>query len=138
MAVYTSVNNSELNKFLQQYNLGNLISFKGILDGIENSNYVINTEKGKFILTLFEKRVNPNDLPFFMNLQIHLSQNEFMEDNRDRISVIVAGYEKEMDLFITSNPGLKSRFTKYSAYWRFSICYFYFNNKYNIYTRLFI
>ncbi len=77
MAVYTSVNNFELNKFLQQYNLGNLISFKGIVDGIENSNYVINTEKGKFILTLFEKRVNPADLPFFMDLQIHLSQNKF-------------------------------------------------------------
>jgi len=77
MAVYTSVNQSELKNFLEQYNLGKLISYDGILEGIENSNYKILMGGGKFILTIFEKRVDPLDLPFFMNLQKHLSKHGF-------------------------------------------------------------
>ena len=77
MAVYTSVNQSELEDFLEQYNLGKLISYDGILEGIENSNYKILMEEGDFILTIFEKRVDPQDLPFFMNLQKHLSDHGF-------------------------------------------------------------
>ncbi len=78
MAVYTSVKESEIELFLKQYNLGSLISYEGILEGIENTNYKINTNEGSFILTLFEKRVDPKDLPFFMSLQQHLSDNNFM------------------------------------------------------------
>jgi len=78
MAVYTSVNQSELEDFLEQYNLGKLISYDGILEGIENSNYKILMEEGDFILTIFEKRVDPQDLPFFMNLQKHLSDMDFI------------------------------------------------------------
>ena len=59
MAVYTAVNQSEREVFLKQYNLGKLISYVGILEGIENSNYKISMEEGDFILTLFEKRVEP-------------------------------------------------------------------------------
>ena len=77
MAVYTSVNQSELEDFLEQYNLGKLISYDGILEGIENSNYKILMEEGDFILTIFEKRVDPQDLPFFMNLQKNLSDHGF-------------------------------------------------------------
>ena len=77
MAVYTSINLSELEGFLKQYNLGRLISYDGILEGIENSNYKIFMEEGSFILTIFEKRVDPQDLPFFMNLQKHLSIHGF-------------------------------------------------------------
>ena len=66
MAVYTSVNQSELEDFLEQYNLGKLISYDGILEGIENSNYKILMEEGDFILTIFEKRVKSSDLPFFI------------------------------------------------------------------------
>ena len=77
MAVYTSVNQSELEDFLEQYNLGKLISYDGILEGIENSNYKILMEEDDFILTIFEKRVDPQDLPFFMNLQKHLSNHGF-------------------------------------------------------------
>ena len=58
MAVYTSVNQFELEDFLEQYNLGKLIFYDGILEGIENSNYKIIMQKGNFILTLFEKRVD--------------------------------------------------------------------------------
>ena len=78
MAVYTSVKESEIKLFLKQYNLGSLVSYEGILEGIENTNYKINTNEGSFILTLFEKRVNPKDLPFFMSLQKHLSDNKFI------------------------------------------------------------
>ena len=54
MAVYTSVKESEIKLFLKQYNLGSLVSYEGILEGIENTNYKINTNEGSFILTLFE------------------------------------------------------------------------------------
>jgi len=77
MAVYTSVNQSDLESFLKSYNLGKLISYDAILEGIENTNYKINMEKGNFILTIFEKRVDPQDLPFFLNLQKHLSEHGF-------------------------------------------------------------
>ncbi len=77
MAVYTSVTKSELENFLEQYNLGKLISYEGIIEGIENTNYKIIMEEGGFILTIFEKRVDPQDLPFFMNLQKHLSSHGF-------------------------------------------------------------
>ena len=78
MAVYTSVKESDIKLFLKQYNLGSLVSYEGILEGIENTNYKINTNEGSFILTLFEKRVDPKDLPFFMSLQKHLSDNKFI------------------------------------------------------------
>jgi len=77
MAVYTSLNQSEIEVFLEQYNLGKLISYTGIVEGIENTNYKIITDKGSYILTLFEKRVDPQDLPFFLNLQKLLSDSGF-------------------------------------------------------------
>ena len=64
MAVYTSINKSELNQFLENYDLGSLITYEGIVEGIENSNFKIITEKGSYILTIFEKRVNVEDVPF--------------------------------------------------------------------------
>ena len=76
MAVYTSVNKNELSKFFENYELGSLISYEGIVEGIENTNFKINTDKGSYILTIFEKRVNREDVPFFMNLQKHLSKLE--------------------------------------------------------------
>ena len=77
MAVYTKIKKYELVSFLKLYDLGRLVSYNGILDGIENTNFLVITEKGRFILTIFEKRVNPKDLPFFMKLQEHLSNNGF-------------------------------------------------------------
>ena len=77
MAVYTSVNQFEIKEFLSQYNLGKFISYEGIIEGIENTNFKITTEKGNFVLTIFEKRVDPNDLPFFINLQKFLSSKGF-------------------------------------------------------------
>ncbi len=74
MAVYTTVSAADLTAFLAQYDSGKLLSFSGISEGIENSNYFVRTTAGQFILTLFEKRVNPDELPYFLNLMTHLRQ----------------------------------------------------------------
>ena len=68
MAVYTRVASEDIALFLQRYDVGTLVSAKGIAEGVENSNYLIETTQDRFILTLYEKRVNPDDLPFFMGL----------------------------------------------------------------------
>jgi homoserine kinase type II len=74
MAVYTEVSDDELQTFMADYDLGQVTSYKGIAEGVENSNYLLQTEKGPFFLTLYEKRVNPDDLPFFIGLMEHLAR----------------------------------------------------------------
>src|SRR3982751_2149771 len=73
MAVYTEVGDEELNAFVAQYDIGEVLSCKGIAEGVENSNYLLSTERGNFILTLYEKRVAREDLPFFIALMDHLA-----------------------------------------------------------------
>jgi homoserine kinase type II len=73
MAVYTDVTDEELQQFLAGYDLGALMSYKGIAEGVENSNFLLQTSKGAFILTLYEKRVAAGDLPFFLDLMEHLA-----------------------------------------------------------------
>ena len=73
MAVYTQVSAEELATFLARYDVGTLVSAKGIAEGVENTNYLIETTRGRFILTLYEKRVRPEDLPFFLALTDHLA-----------------------------------------------------------------
>ena len=77
MAVYTHVEPGQLEKFLKHYDIGHAMSFKGLVEGVENSNYFLATEKGEFILTLYEQRVKLGDLPFFMTLLEHLSAKGF-------------------------------------------------------------
>ncbi len=77
MAVYTSVSDDELAQFLTEYEIGEAIAFKGIAEGVENSNYYLETTTGRFILTLFEKRANPEDLPYFIGLKQHLGKTGF-------------------------------------------------------------
>ncbi len=72
MAVYTDVSDEELEEFIACYAVGALTSFKGIAEGVENSNYLVNTESGRYILTLYEKRVRREDLPYFLGLMQHL------------------------------------------------------------------
>ncbi len=72
MAVYTDVSDDDLDAFLADYDLGEVLAFKGIAEGVENSNFLLRTEAGTYILTLFEKRVNAGDLPFFLDLMKHL------------------------------------------------------------------
>jgi homoserine kinase type II len=73
MAVYTEVTDDELAEFLAGYDIGTLVSCKGIAEGVENSNFLLRTTAGTFILTLYEKRVDPRDLPFFLGLMEHLA-----------------------------------------------------------------
>jgi len=78
MAVYTKLTKEELKDFFLKYNLGKLLDHNEIKEGIENTNYFIQTEKGKFILTLYEKRVEEKDLPFFMSLLRNLYDKNFL------------------------------------------------------------
>ena len=74
MAVYTDVSAEDLTRFLSGYDLGALLSYKGIAEGVENSNFLVHTARGNFILTLYEKRVAAKDLPFFLALIEHLAK----------------------------------------------------------------
>lgn len=74
MAVYTEVSDDALAAFIASYDVGDLLSCKGIAEGVENSNYLLRTSEGTFILTLYEKRVDPADLPFFLGLMEHLAR----------------------------------------------------------------
>jgi homoserine kinase type II len=74
MAVYTDVSEGELETFLRDYAVGDLLSYKGIAEGSENSNFLLHTTSGSYILTLYEKRVNEADLPFFLGLMEHLAR----------------------------------------------------------------
>ncbi|MCB1446231.1 MAG: homoserine kinase [Rhizobiaceae bacterium] len=73
MAVYTDITEDELERFLADYDAGSLMSYKGIAEGVENSNFLLHTDKAPYILTLYEKRVDPADLPFFLGLMQHLA-----------------------------------------------------------------
>jgi homoserine kinase type II len=74
LAVYTDITEDELIRFLAAYDVGALTSYKGIAEGVENSNFLLHTTKGAYILTLYEKRVNAEDLPFFLGLMDHLAE----------------------------------------------------------------
>ena len=73
MAVYTEVSDDDLAQFIATYDVGGLLSYKGIAEGVENTNYLLHTEGGPYFLTLYEKRVAPGDLPFFLGLMEHLA-----------------------------------------------------------------
>jgi homoserine kinase type II len=75
MAVYTDVAAEELADFLKGYDIGEVLSYKGIAEGVENSNFLLHTTSGYFFLTLYEKRVALGDLPFFLGLMAHLAQH---------------------------------------------------------------
>jgi homoserine kinase type II len=77
MAVYTKLEHQEVRQFLEQYNINNFKDYKGIIEGVENTNYLIKTSEQDYILTIYEKRVDENDLPFFIKLLSYLSENKF-------------------------------------------------------------
>lgn len=74
MAVYTDISETDLKAFLAQYDVGDLTSYRGIAEGVENSNFLLHTTKAPLILTLYEKRVDAGDLPFFLGLMQHLAE----------------------------------------------------------------
>ena len=77
MAVYTKFEKKDIEEILSNYSIGKLKSFKGIKEGIENTNYYLLVEKKKYILTIYEKRVNPEDLPFFSELMTGLNNKDY-------------------------------------------------------------
>jgi homoserine kinase type II len=77
MAVYTEVPDEELCRFVAEYDIGDVVAAKGIAEGVENSNYLLQTFRGSYILTLYEKRVARSDLPFFLGLMDHLAAQGF-------------------------------------------------------------
>jgi homoserine kinase type II len=77
MAVYTEVTDEALAAFLTLYDIGRMVAFRGIAEGVENSNYALKTTGGEFILTLYEKRVNTEELPWFLGLMEHLAAQDF-------------------------------------------------------------
>ncbi len=96
MAVYTEVGDDELNAFIDTYDIGRVTSCKGIAEGVENTNYLLKTDRNDFILTLYEKRVDRKDLPFFINLMEHLAASNIacptpVKDRKGRILRELAG-----------------------------------------------
>ena len=77
MAVYTEIDDEALDGLVAAYDIGSVVSCKGIAEGVENSNYLLSTDRGQYILTLYEKRVKAEDLPFFLGLMDHLSARGF-------------------------------------------------------------
>jgi len=111
MAVYTEVSDDELSQFVDRFSIGNLLSYKGIAEGVENSNYIIQTDQGPFILTLYEKRVNEEDLPFFLDLLEHLSERNItcpvpLKDGEGHALGVLAGRPAAIFTFL---PGMWPR-----------------------------
>ncbi|MDP3384782.1 MAG: homoserine kinase [Phenylobacterium sp.] len=77
MAVYTDISDEELAQLLARYDLGEAQTFKGIAEGVENSNFLLETDRGRFILTIYERRVAPEDLPFFLGLMRWLADHDY-------------------------------------------------------------
>lgn len=105
MAVYTHVGEAALAALLQRYDLGALTTFKGIAEGVENSNYFLATTCGRFILTLYEKRVAEADLPFFLALMEHLAQRRIpcpvpVHDRDGQVQQKVAGRPAALITFL--------------------------------------
>ncbi len=105
MAVYTEVPDDALAAFVESYGLGDLLSYKGIAEGVENTNYVVHTSKGPFILTLYEKRVREEDLPFFLGLMEHLASSNItcptpVRDREHRILRELAGRPAALVTFL--------------------------------------
>jgi homoserine kinase type II len=111
MAVYTDVTAEELDTLLHRYEVGDLTACKGIAEGVENSNFYIGTDRGQFILTLYEKRVSQDDLPFFLGLMDHLARHGFscptpVHDREGQILQTVSGRPAAIVTFL---PGYSLR-----------------------------
>ena len=94
MAVYTKINNKDISSLSKKFNLGKIIKFQGIKQGIENTNYLLKTNNRKYILTIFEKRVQKKDLPFFMKLMDKFHQQKIncpkpLKDKNDKYLTLI-------------------------------------------------
>lgn len=111
MAVYTDVTDEELRAFLAGYAVGAPLAFKGIAEGVENSNFLLETEGGRFILTVYERRVSGGDLPFFLGLMEHLAGQGFPSAApvRDRSGRALNTLRGKPAALVTFLPGLSPR-----------------------------
>jgi homoserine kinase type II len=108
MAVYTEVSDEALRGFLALYEIGEVVSFKGIAEGVENSNFLLRTTRGQFILTLYEKRVKASDLPFFVGLMEHLAERGVTcpQPVRNRLAEALGELEGRPAAIVTFLDGL--------------------------------
>ena len=77
MAVHTKLSKANIRKVVEDYKLGNLVNFNGIKEGIENTNYLIKTDNKKFIITIFEQRVDTSNLPFYFEVMVNSFFDKF-------------------------------------------------------------
>ncbi|MFT8675194.1 MAG: homoserine kinase [Acetobacter sp.] len=111
MAVYTDVSDDALRVFLDDFAIGSLVAFRGIAEGVENSNFQLRTTQGDYILTLYEKRVNAQDLPWFLGLMQHLAREgvtcpQPVADRQGRSLKTLAGRPAAVTTFL---PGVWPR-----------------------------
>jgi homoserine kinase type II len=111
MAVYTDITDAELEQFLAAFDLGAPLAFKGIAEGVENSNFLLETERGQFILTVYERRARAEDLPYFLNLMLWLARHDFpsatpIADRQGRLLSAIRGKPAALASFM---PGLSVR-----------------------------
>ena len=109
MAVFTKLSEEEINKFVSKYELGNLDSFEEIIDGIENTNYKIFCNGLPYILTIFEKRVKVEELPFFINLKNYLNKNNFKcpKPIKDKNNNVINSIKDKKAIIISFIEGIK-------------------------------
>lgn len=106
MAVYTDITDDELAGLLARYDLGEALAFKGIAEGVENSNFLLETTRGRFILTVYERRVQAEDLPYFLGVMGHLADRDYpsarpMPDRDGRVLQMLRGKPAAIVEFLT-------------------------------------
>ncbi len=108
MAVYTHITDSDLTTFLADYDLGRLRACKGIAEGVENSNFLVDTDRARFILTLYERRVEAADLPYFLELMRHLAAKGFPSPlpQRDRTGQMLKTLQGKPAAMVSFLPGV--------------------------------
>lgn len=103
MAVYTKINKADISELLKKYDIGEIDDFKEIIEGIDNSNFIIKTTSGQFILTIFESRIKAQDLPFFINLKLHLAQKAICcpYPILDRLGSVITEFKGKKAVIVT-------------------------------------
>jgi homoserine kinase type II len=111
VAVYTDITEQELEAFLADFDVGRPVTFKGIAEGVENSNFLLETDTGRFILTIYERRVRRDDLPFFLDLLGWLAARDFPSATpmRDRSGRTLGSLKGKPAALVTFLPGLSVR-----------------------------
>jgi homoserine kinase type II len=111
MAVYTDITDQELATFLEGYDLGAPLAFKGIAEGVENSNFLLETENGRYILTVYERRVKAQDLPYFLNMLTWLADKGFPSARPipDRKGATLSSLRGKPAAIVEFLPGLSVR-----------------------------